>query len=264
MDSFIIRFQGLRKAAAALFALLVSLSGVHPAAAFDFSDWDALVKKYVAAKTIDGVRLNAVNYQELKNDADFKALAQRLESAELSDLKTREDKLTFWINVYNILAAKMITDHHPVDSIKDVGSIFKSVWKRDAGVVAGEQRTLNDVEHEILRKMGEPRIHVAIVCASVSCPDLRTEAYVAERLDEQLEDQMKLFLDNKEKGLIIDEKKNRVYLSKIFDWFEEDFDSHGGVLAFVAKYVDPKTQALLKKPKLKVSYLDYNWNVNQL
>jgi hypothetical protein len=232
------------------------------AEAFDFSDWDALVKKYVAPKTVDGVPLNAVDYASLKKDPVFSGLVSRLEVYPLKSLQSSESKLTFWINVYNILAAKMITDHYPIESIKDVGSIFKSVWKRDAGTVGGKERTLNDIEHEILRKMNEPRIHVAIVCASVSCPDLRPEVYTVEKLNDQLDDQMKKFLSSQEKGMKLDEKTNKVYLSSIFKWFAEDFESRGGVLKYIGQYVGPEERKVLGNSKIKISYLDYNWKIN--
>ncbi len=230
--------------------------------AFDFSDWDALVKKYVAPRTLEGVPLNAVDYVRLKKDPAFSALASRLGSFHLEDLKSRESKLAFWINVYNILAAKMIIDHFPLESIKDVGNIFKSVWKRPAGMVGGEERTLNDIEHEILRKMDDPRIHVAIVCASISCPDLRREAYTDDKLNEQLDDQMRKFLQSREKGMKLDEKKNQVFLSSIFKWFETDFESRGGVLKFIEPYVTLEERQVLKNAQIKISYLDYNWNLN--
>ncbi|MBT7195838.1 MAG: DUF547 domain-containing protein [Nitrospina sp.] len=230
--------------------------------AFDFSDWDTLVKKYVAPKTLDGVLINAIDYDRLKKDSVFLGLASRLKDYPLENLQSQESRLTFWINVYNILAAKMITDHYPIESIKDVGSIFKSVWKRPAGNVGGEERTLNDIEHEILRKMDEPRIHVAIVCASVSCPDLRPESYKVEKLSDQLDDQMKKFLLSREKGMKLDEKKNRVYLSSIFKWFADDFESRGGVLKFISQYVSPEKRKVLSNSKIKISYLDYNWRIN--
>ena len=230
--------------------------------AFDFSDWDALVKKYVTPKTLEGVRLNAVNYASLKKDPVFSGLINRLESYSPASLESRESTLSFWINVYNILAAKMITDHYPIESIKDVGSFFKPVWKRAAGTVGGKERTLNDIEHEILRKMNEPRIHVAIVCASVSCPDLRREAYSAGKLNEQLDDQMEKFLRSREKGMKLDERKNRVYLSAIFKWFAEDFESRGGVLKYIGQYVTAKERKVLNNSKIKISYLYYNWKIN--
>jgi len=234
------------------------------AAAFDFSDWDALLKKHVKATTIEGVALNAIAYTELKADPGFKRVVDGLKMASRKELKTHEEKLTFWINVYNVLAVKVVVDNYPVKSIKDVGSIFKSVWKRPAGVVAGKERTLNEVEHEILRKMGDPRIHVAIVCASVSCPDIRKEAYTAERLNEQLDDQMRKFLENKEKGLRVDAKKKRIYLSAIFKWVKEDFESQGGVISFISRYVSPSEKKSLEEFGKNLKYLDYNWDLNQI
>ncbi|MEC4678461.1 MAG: DUF547 domain-containing protein, partial [Nitrospirota bacterium] len=206
------------------FLLLFNVSFAQP---LNFSGWDALLKKHVETATIDGVVFKAVAYKSLKGNPEFEKVIAGLKTAQLDELKTKEEKLSFWINVYNILTVKVVVDNYPVNSIKDVGSLFRSVWNRPAGIVAGKERTLNDVEHEILRKMGEPRIHMAIVCASVSCPDLRKEAFTPERLNEQLDDQVKKFLENTGKGMKIDEKKKRVYVSSIFKWFGEDFESQG-------------------------------------
>ena len=129
------------------------------------------------------------------------------------------------------------------------------------GVVGGKETTLHVIEHEILRKMGDPRIHAAIVCASVSCPDLRQEAFTAENLDVQLDDQLKQFLANPGKGLKIDRVDKRISLSRIFDWFEEDFEPKGGVLKFIARYVPEKDREWIAKGS--VSYLDYNWDLNK-
>ncbi len=230
--------------------------------AFDFSDWDVLVKKHVTPKTLEDVPLNAVDYANLKKDPLFSDLISRIESYSLKSLGSDKSKLAFWINVYNILAAKMITDHYPIESIKDVGSLFKSVWEYPAGKVGGKEYTLNDIEHEILRKMDDPRIHAAIVCASVSCPDLRLEAYAVKKLNDQLDDQMKMFLRSREKGMKLDEKKNRVYLSSIFKWFAEDFESRGGVLRYIGQYVPAEEKKILSSSKIKISYLDYNWKIN--
>jgi hypothetical protein len=180
----------------------------------------------------------------------------------VENLESRKSKLTFWINVYNILAVKMIIDNYPIESIKDAGSLFKSVWKKGAGKVGGKEHSLNDIEHEILRKMNEPRIHVAIVCASVSCPDLRLEAYTLGDLNEQLDDQMEKFLQSREKGMKLDGKKNLVYLSSIFNWFEEDFESRGGILKHISQYVTAEEKKALNNYKLKIFYMDYNWKVN--
>ena len=237
---------------------------IQPALAFEFSSWDGMLKKYVESKTINGVTLNAVDYKKLGKDPAYTKLVNDLETVSLSTLKTQEEKLAFWINVYNIMAAKMVLDNYPVKSIKDAGSLFTAVWKKPVGVVAGKERTLNEIEHEILRKMGEPRIHVAIVCASVSCPDLRKEAYTADKLNSQLDDQLTLFLANSKKGLTVDEKKGYVYVSSIFKWFEEDFNAKGGVRPFIAPYSPEPLQAEVKNDKLTVYYLDYDWDLNEL
>jgi hypothetical protein len=230
--------------------------------AFDFSGWDVLIKKHVEPKTIDGVLINSVDYINLKKDPLFSGLAAKLKSFPLENLGSDKSKLTYWINVYNILAAKIITDNYPLKSIKDAGSLFKSVWKKPAGILGGKQYSLNDIEHKILRNMNEPRIHVAIVCASVSCPDLRLEVYTVDKLDEQLDDQMRLFLRSREKGMRFDEQNKQVYLSLIFKWFAEDFENHGGVVQYIGKYITAEENSFLNYPKIKISYLDYNWKIN--
>ena len=231
--------------------------------AFDFKGWDGLLKKHVGPTTIAGVRLAGVNYPGIQKDPAYAKLIADLKTFSPSKLKTDKEKMTFWINVYNVMAVKMVVDHYPVDSIKDAGSLFNSVWKKEVGVVGGKKVTLNEIEHEILRKMGDPRIHVAIVCASVSCPDLRNEAYTADKLDAQLDDQFVQFLENRGKGYQLDRGKKRVTMSKIFDWFEEDFEPKGGVLPFLSRYAPEKDRSLLKNGKVKVSYLDYNWDLNK-
>ncbi|MDH3504638.1 MAG: DUF547 domain-containing protein [Nitrospirota bacterium] len=230
----------------------------------EFSNWDVLLKMYVAPKTIEGIPLYALNYQALGKDPLYKTVIADLEKASVSVFKTQEEKLAFWINAYNIMAVKMVLDHYPVKSIKDAGGLLSSVWKLNVGTVGGKERTLNEIEHDILRKMGEPRIHVAIVCASLSCPDIRPEAYTPERLHEQLDDQMKAFLANPQKGLQVDESKQRLYLSSIFKWFAEDFEAKGGVRQFLAKYVPERLSAYLKNDTFRMSYLDYNWNLNEV
>ena len=243
-------------------SLILLLAGVAPVSAFDFSDWDALIQRHVSPKKVDGILIHAVDYEGLKKDSEFSKLVSRLRSVRLDSLKTRDEKLVFWINTYNIFAAKMVVDHFPIKSIKDIGGFFSPVWKKPAGQVAGKERTLDEIEHEILRKLDEPRIHFAIVCASVSCPDLRLEAFKVETLNKQLNDQVIDFLKSSEKGMKIDKKGGHVYLSSIFKWFESDFESRGGVLKFIRKYVSPDAAKDLARSDIKVSYLDYNWNLN--
>ncbi len=235
---------------------------VSPVSAFDFSGWDQLLKKHVSTTTLAGVRLNAVDYKGMKVDPKFGKIINALKNFSPDSLNGHKEKLAFWINTYNVFAVKMVVDHYPVQSIKDVGSLFTSVWKRPVGFVGGKERSLDEIEHKILRKMGEPRIHLAIVCASVSCPDLRKEAYTSNNLDAQLDDQASLFLANPGKGLRVEGRN--VYLSHIFDWFEEDFESQGGVLSFVKHYAPSKDQAALQGSDVKVKYIDYDWDLNEI
>jgi hypothetical protein len=246
-----------------IFFLFLTFSSTH-ANAFQFSDWDIILKKYVKSGLLDGVRLNTVDYEQLKIDPIFHQLENNLNSFPLSKLITNKEKLSFWINVYNIFAVKVVTDNYPLESIKDVGGLFKSVWKVKAGTVDNKKYTLDEIEHQILRKMGDPRIHTAIVCASISCPDLATEAYTPEKLNEQLDKQMKVFLSNPSKGMRIDTKRKhpRIYLSPIFDWFREDFKSNGGVLKFIKPYILSKYKQALNNPDHSISYMHYNWSLN--
>ena len=243
-------------------SLIFLLKGIVPVSAFDFSDWDALIQDHVSPKVVSGILIHAVNYKDLKKDPKFSNLVSRLRSVRLDSLKTREEKLAFWINTYNILAIKMVVDHYPIKSIRDIGSFFSPVWRKPAGIVAEKERTLDEIEHEILRKLGEPRIHVAIVCASVSCPDLRLEAFKAKVLNKQLSNQLKAFLKSTAKGMKIEQNKRQLYLSSIFKWFEDDFESRGGVLKFISKYVPNSVAKELTEPDINVSYLPYNWGLN--
>ena len=149
----------------------------------------------------------------------------------------------------------MVLDHWPLESIKDAGSFFSPVWGKDAGVIGGKTVSLDDIENDIIRPMGEPRIHLAIVCASVSCPDLNRQPYTAAALNKQLDQQASIFLHNDKKGLYI--AHDEIVVSKIFKWFRHDFDKAGGVDVFIRGY----------RPDLPVDYaitpgIAYNWSVN--
>jgi hypothetical protein len=149
-------------------------------------------------------------------------------------------------------------------SIKDVGGFFKSVWKLKAGTVGGKKYSLDEIEHGILRKMGDPRIHTAIVCASISCPNLSKKSYSSKNLNKQLDMQMKNFLANPNKGMRINtnEKPWEISLSPIFNWFAQDFKSSGGVRNFISPYVSEKNRNVIKNPQNLISYMDYNWAIN--
>lgn len=221
-------------------------------------DWgllDAVLAQYVAPVQRAGIRFHAVDYDALAVDPRYQQLLTQIETAKPATLTNREERLAFYINAYNVYAIKMVIDNMPMDSIRDAGSLFTPVWKKPVGNIGGEAVTLDQIEHAILRTMGEPRIHFAIVCASLSCPNLRQEAYRAEKLEQQLEDQTRKFLADDTKGLVLAGK--RVRLSQIFDWFEEDFDAAGGVEAFVRSYHDLPEQISWR------ANLPYDWDLNR-
>nr|WP_246480247.1 DUF547 domain-containing protein [Motiliproteus sediminis] len=176
-----------------------------------------------------------------------------LERTDPSTLSGANAKKAFYINAYNILAIDLVLKHWPVESIRDIGSWIRPVWRREAGKIAGEPVTLHQVEHEILRPMGDPRIHMAIVCASLSCPDLAARPYRGSALEQQLDHQTRLFLSNPKKGAA--ERGEALAISKIFDWFAADFESGGGVRAWLRRYGVMSEADTLR-------YLPYDWRVN--
>lgn len=220
----------------------------------DWRNYDALLKTHVAKGVKHGISLALVDYAALGNDPDLQRTLNLIANYPRDRLNDRNQRLAFFINAYNVLALKMVADRWPVDSIKDIGTLFHSVWNKKAGIVMGREMTLDEIENDVLRAMGDPRIHFTIVCASVSCPDLRAEAYRADRLPAQFDDQIWAFLTNSGKGL--QWAGNSLILSPIFDWFEEDFDRTGGVIRFIQGYRNDIPD------NARIRYFDYDWSVN--
>ncbi|NOQ71923.1 MAG: DUF547 domain-containing protein [Crocinitomix sp.] len=216
--------------------------------------WTALLTKYV---DVEG----HVNYAGFKTDEaaldDYLAV---LSANHPNDTWDKGDVLAFWINAYNAFTVKLIVKSYPIKSIKELGgSIYKvnTPWDIKFIKIGDEVYDLNNIEHSIIRKnFDEPRIHFAVNCASISCPRLRSEAFVGSRIDEQLDDQARYFINNKVKN---DITKKCANLSKIFKWFKGDFTANGGsVVDFINKYSDVKITK-----KTKRNDLDYNWNLNE-
>lgn len=221
----------------------------------DHSDFDELLKKYVAEN-------GDVDYKGfLENKTQFEGYLEKLSNNHPNDKNwPPADQLAYWINAYNAFTLKLILDKYPIESIKDLKSgipFVNTVW--DIKFINIEKSTydLNNIEHGIIRKQfDDPRIHFAVNCASYSCPRLRAEAYTANRLEEQLADQAKYFVNNKSKNII---SENQVSLSKLFLWYSGDFKQDGKeVLDFINKYSDVKINK-----DAKVKYLDYIWTLNE-
>lgn len=244
------------------------------------STFDNLLSKYVTP--ISNGASTQVNYDGFKKERN--TLNEYL--ARLSKVKQRtfdswgkDKQLAFLINAYNAHTIELILTEYPdIDSIRDLGSFFSSPWKKEIALLLGETRTLDEIEHELIRGTNqttkiynEPRIHFAVNCASVGCPALREEAYTGDILDVQLEAQTKRFLADASRNKMSD---NTLHLSKIFDWYREDFERDNGswrgtstLNEFILLYKDAMqlTDAqvsALKNDTADIEYLDYDWALN--
>jgi len=218
--------------------------------------WSTVISRHVVHGEKSDIQATLLKYSDIKKDPVFDELLRVVADYDVNQLKTQADKLAFWINVYNIAAVKLVADHYPTKSIKSLGSVFQSVWHRDAISIGGEIFSLDHIEHRILRKMNEPRIHFAIVCASLSCPDLRLEAFQSATIDTQLQEQAERFLANSSKGVRINAKTKTLHISEIFRWFSEDFESKGGVKKFLSTTLKQDFSAY------RIQYTHYDWSLN--
>ena len=216
--------------------------------------WDELVKKHVT-------KSGTVNYEGFINDKEhMNAYLTLLSNNPPKSSWTKDETLAYWINAYNAFTVRLIVKHFPVNSIKDLGGpIYKvnTSWDIKFIKIGGEELNLNNIEHQKIRgQFNDPRIHFAMNCASVSCPRLRNEAYTSNKLESQLTDQAKYFLQYKIKNDLSDPQNPQV--SKLFSWYSEDFKVEGKtVIDFINKY------SISKIPQgASLEYLDYNWNLN--
>lgn len=210
----------------------------------EHKSWDTLLKTQVSK---DG----NVNYKALKaNQEPLNIYLGYLSSNPPNESWSRNETLSYWINAYNAFTVKLILDHYPIKSIKDI----KQPWDKKFFKIGEIEMSLNHIEHEILRKMNEPRIHFAIVCASYSCPKLLNEAFTAEKLEAQLTKATKEFLADKNRNEL---SENSIKISKIFDWFAKDFKQNGGLIDFLNQYSEITISSNAKK-----RFLDYNWALN--
>jgi len=219
----------------------------------DNSLYAGLLKKYVK----NGV----VNYQGFKNEESvFDKYLKVLEEVDSKTL-SRKEQFAFYINAYNSWTIKLILSGYPgVKSIKELGSLFKSPWKKKICRIDGKIMTLDDIEHSILRpRFKDPRVHFAINCAAKSCPPLRSEPYRVGELNKQLDEMAKAFINDNGRNRFED---HTLYVSSIFKWFREDFNKD--IISFFVKYAngDLKGQLEAKRGKIKVKYLDYDWSLN--
>jgi hypothetical protein len=257
----------------AIFCFMAGASAAAPAADFSYSHYETLLMRYVkSGVAIDGINVSAVDYGALaqdaaKPDSPYSHLLKELAAFDPGTLGSREEKMAFWINVYNIAAIKTIVDHYPVDSIRSRKINWLGLpWGRKAITVGGKQYSLEGIEFgELVEGLRDLRIHFGINCASVSCVDLRSEPFRAGALDRQLEEEAKRFLANEQKGMRIDRAGKKLYLSQIFKFDKKHFDAYaGGAVKFILPYVPEEDRNFLQSGKYDLEYLDYDWNANDL
>lgn len=222
----------------------------------DHAAWTVVLKQHVK----DG----RVDYAALKQSpAKLNAYVEELAKVSRSQFNrwSEPQQLAYLINLYNAATFQLIIKHYPVKSIKDIGGWFSGPWDQKMVRLFGKTTTLDHVEHKVIRKeYREPRIHFALVCAAQGCPPLLTEAYTGEKLDRQLDERGRAFLAQSHKNHI-DASRQRVYLSPIFKWFDEDFEaSAGSVLQFVKPYFGGRGAKITDDWSIR--HTDYDWSLN--
>ncbi len=236
---------------------------------FNYDGYEEILNLYVN----DNGLVNYEKLQENRQQLDNFNKAIGEVSSETYQNWTDSQKLAFLINAYNSFTLQSIIDKTPIpSSIRDI----PGVWKWRKFTVAGQEKTLDNIEHDTIRKeFNEPRIHVALVCAAISCPPLRNEPYTAEKLEQQLDDQVKKFIDSPH-GFRLDESQGTVYLSSIFQWFGVDWlksytvkdkfkgsEKERSVLNFLSNYFPSDQQKYLMQGNYKIQYLNYDWSLNK-
>lgn len=217
--------------------------------------WDTLLRQNVS-------EIGVVNYKGIMKDSmKFNSYLTLLKNNHPNDKNwSKDERLAYWINAYNAFTVEMIINHYPVKSIKDIKNgipFVNTVWDIKFIEIEGKTYDLNNLEHGIARKrFNDPRMHAAFNCASFSCPRLRNEAYTAKRLDEQLDDQIRYFINNNTKNQL---DPDHPKLSKIFKWYGGDFKKTGkSVREFISQYAEVKI-----KKNASISYMDYIWTLNE-
>ncbi|MBW3597887.1 MAG: DUF547 domain-containing protein [Planctomycetes bacterium] len=233
-----------------------------PVSQIDHSLWNGLLRKYVDSEGM-------VNYTGWKGSAaDQQALDRywaHLSAASFGPEAGRAAQIAYWINAYNAVTVKGILREYPTSSIRNhTPKLFGyHIWKDLHLLVAGRGYSLHQIEHEILRKMGEPRIHFAIVCASIGCPRLLNEAYTPQQLETQLTRNARAFFADQSK-FHYDAARNTLFVSPILQWFAEDFGANQAEqMRRISPYLpDEQAQRLSQSGTARVSYLDYDWGLN--
>jgi hypothetical protein len=228
------------------------------AAVFDHSLFDQILRTYVDERGL-------IDYNGIAKDSKFYAYLKSLETARVDEL-SRDGQLALWINAYNAVIIDKVIKRKPKRSVRETAIpgvwLSTEIFTSQENVVANRTLSPDDIENEILRKeFKDPRIHFAIICASRGCPPMPRIAYTEENVQSRLEEETREYLHSS-RGVRMDPKEKILYLSKIFDWFSDDFvRKSGSVLEFIKPYVSDQVRRFMEE-KPKISYLDYDWSLN--
>ncbi|MBY0517553.1 MAG: DUF547 domain-containing protein [Bacteriovoracaceae bacterium] len=253
----------MNKKLLSLIHFIIAILAFESAYAFDHShsSFQKTLDTFVVTKGAQTL----VNYQGLKNSpSDLNDYLGQLTAIKQNDFESwsKTQQLATLINAYNAWTIKLIIDNYPVKSIKDIGTLFTSAWKKKFFKWLGQDSYLDFIEHEQVRKIfKEPRIHFALVCASISCPSLSPKVFLSEKLDSQLEEASHKFLGDKNKNRIAFTNPLKLEISSIFDWYGSDFKN---LNQFVSERItsDRNIANLIKQGSYDKEYLDYDWNLN--
>jgi hypothetical protein len=257
-----------------IFIVILSANQAAFGQNIDHELWDKLLNKNIISD--DGGRSTQVNYDAMMNDRKFiKDYLDTLSTVSENEFYkwSKQDQLAFLINSYNASTVALVLTAWPnLKSIKELGGWFSSPWEIEFVSLLGKTRSLDDIEHNLIRGSGrynDPRIHFAVNCASIGCPALRAEAYIGSKLDEQLREQTNLFLSDQSRNRV---ESSTIKLSSIFKWYRDDFEkgwkgfdrleefllAHAEDMAIAA----PIAQKL-KLGKAKIEFMDYDWRLNE-
>tara|TARA_R110000868_G_scaffold218576_2_gene469338 strand:- start:263506 stop:264306 length:801 start_codon:yes stop_codon:yes gene_type:complete len=227
--------------------------------------YEQLLKKHVKPYEKNNIKGSGIDYLAWQSDPLHEKALELLLKTDISQINTKEEKISFWVNAYNLLTIDLIVKKGERESIHNLGGLVGDPWNEFSWVIDGLEYTLGQIHHQNLRLIGEPRIHFALTCAAVSCPDLKAEPYWSEKIYSQLEKQTDLFMKNTGKGAKIIQpeqgkshikKKRKFKVSQTFQWFKNDFD-RGQIERFTARYVP------LKGAEFD-GYLTHDWTLNAL
>ncbi|WP_163133558.1 DUF547 domain-containing protein [Agarivorans sp. Alg241-V36] len=241
--------------------ILLSLisSPLALAESFDHAQWGGLLKEYVHWPVANQEsRVDYANFDQQELQAYLDKLASISQSE--FDAWSNNEQLAFLINAYNAYTVQYILSAYPnITSIRDLGNLFQSPWKKKRFLLFGEKVSLDHIEHDIIRPgYNNPHIHAAVVCAAISCPPLQSVAFTGEAVEQQLTQAFREFLQSDKN--YYDADKNRLYLSSIFKWYKGDFE--GGLNSYLSQYAAELRISPEQVKQAKISYLDYDWSLN--